>query len=155
MDLELTDEQQWLSESVETLLDREWPGIEGVAAGLDRRRRVWNELVAFGALSIGGQDGIGAVEACLIARSLGAHLAAAPFLASAAVRLALAPVANGQLVVDDAALAIGLLEPRSSWSTERPDASLRPASTSRRCAPSARPPGRRPDCRSRLRRGRS
>ena len=29
MDLELTDEQRWLSESVETLLAREWPGARG------------------------------------------------------------------------------------------------------------------------------
>ena len=29
MDLELTDEQQWLSEAVETLLGRVWPGSSG------------------------------------------------------------------------------------------------------------------------------
>ncbi len=91
MDLELTDEQRWLSESVDTLLGREWLPVEAVAeASIDRRRRVWEELVSFGALSIGGEDGIGAVEACLIARSLGRHLGAAPFIGSAAVRLALA-----------------------------------------------------------------
>ena len=64
MDLELSDEQRWLSEAVDTLLAREAePG------------RLWASLVEFGGLSVGGEDGLGAVELCLIARSLGAHLA--------------------------------------------------------------------------------
>jgi hypothetical protein len=90
MDLELTDEQRWLQESVDTLLERDWPAPEQSAGEptLEQRRRVWDELVAFGALSIGAEAGIGAVEACLIARALGARLAATPFIDSAAVRLA-------------------------------------------------------------------
>ncbi len=88
MDLELTDEQRWLSESVDTLLDREWLPPQAVAGASDRapapslgaaRRRSARS-------SIGGEDGIGAVEACLIARSLGSHLAAVPFIGSAAVQ---------------------------------------------------------------------
>ena len=124
MDLELTDEQRWLSESVETLLSREWPAAESVTAATDQqRRRVWDELVAFGALSIDSEDGIGAVEACLIARSLGAHLASAPFIGSAAARLALG--AAGRLP-EDAAIALALLEPGSgSWLDEPATAAWR------------------------------
>jgi alkylation response protein AidB-like acyl-CoA dehydrogenase len=112
MDLELTDEQRWLSESVETLLSREWPAAESLAAATDeQRRRVWDELVAFGALSITPDEGIGAVEACLIARSLGAHLASAPFIGSAALRLALDDPGR---VPEGAAVALALLEPGSA-----------------------------------------
>jgi alkylation response protein AidB-like acyl-CoA dehydrogenase len=124
VDLELTDEQKWLSESIDTLLDREWLPAESVAgASVDRRRRVWTELVEFGALSIGDADGIGAVEACLIARSLGSHLGSAPFVASAAARLALAPL-GAELFGERDALAIALLEPGSTWSTDAPATTL-------------------------------
>ena len=37
MDLELSDEQSWLSESVETLLAREWPAPSGARAAAARR----------------------------------------------------------------------------------------------------------------------
>ncbi len=125
MDLELTDEQRWLQQSIDTLLDREWLPAESVAAAtLERRRRVWDELVAFGALSIGGEDGIGAVEACLIARSLGSHLGSTPFAGSAAFRLAVG-VGAPESVGPDAAVALALLEPGSSWSLEEPVSSLR------------------------------
>ena len=77
MDLELSDEQRWLSESLETLLARE-----------AEPARLWARLVDFGALSVGGDDGLGAVELCLIGRALGAHLAPVPYLGSAAVRFA-------------------------------------------------------------------
>ena len=43
MDLELSDEQRWLSESLETLLARE-----------AEPARLWARLVDFGALSVGG-----------------------------------------------------------------------------------------------------
>jgi alkylation response protein AidB-like acyl-CoA dehydrogenase len=117
MDLELTDEQRWLSESVETLLGREWPAAECVVGATgEQRRRVWDELVAFGALSLGPEDGIGAVEACLIARSLGAHLASAPFIGGAAAHLALGAAVQ---LPEDAAVALALLEPGSgSWLDE-------------------------------------
>jgi alkylation response protein AidB-like acyl-CoA dehydrogenase len=108
MDLELTDEQRWLSESVDTLLEREWTP----RGNADDRRRVWQQLVAFGALAIGEE--IGAVEACLIARALGAHLASVPFTGSAAARLALDPPDR------DAALAVAILEPGSSWTPDVP-----------------------------------
>jgi alkylation response protein AidB-like acyl-CoA dehydrogenase len=97
MDLELSDEQRWLSESVETLLARD--------AEPDR---LWARLVDFGALAVGGDDGLGAVELCLIARALGAHLAPVPYLGSAAVRFAGAEL-------DDEAVALAVLEPGASW----------------------------------------
>src|SRR3954453_6778130 len=77
MDLELSDEQRWLGEALDTLLARE-----------AEPERLWPRLVEFGALSTGGEDGLGAVELCLISRALGAHLASVPYLASAAVRFA-------------------------------------------------------------------
>jgi alkylation response protein AidB-like acyl-CoA dehydrogenase len=95
MDLELSDEQRWLSESVETLLARE--------------DDPWAGLVEFGALSIGE---LGAVELCLIARALGAHLAPVPYLGSAAVRFA------AEADLGDDAVALAVLEPGSSWAAE-------------------------------------
>jgi alkylation response protein AidB-like acyl-CoA dehydrogenase len=99
MDLELSDEQIWLSEAVDTLLGRE--AEDG---------RLWASLVEFGALSVGGDEGLGAVELCLIARALGAHLAPVPYLGSAAVRFA-----DQSLELEDDAVALALLEPGSSW----------------------------------------
>ena len=99
MDLELSDEQRWLSESVETLLARE--GDDG-----------WDSLVSFGALSVGGEEGLGAVELCLIARALGAHLAPVPYLGSAAARFAAEPLAAE---LGDEAVALAVLEPGASW----------------------------------------
>jgi alkylation response protein AidB-like acyl-CoA dehydrogenase len=96
MDLELSDEQRWLSESVDTLLARE-----------AEPERLWTRLVEFGALSVGGDDGLGAVELCLIARALGAHLAPVPYLGSAAVRFA--------TELGDEAVALAVLEPGASW----------------------------------------
>jgi alkylation response protein AidB-like acyl-CoA dehydrogenase len=101
MDLELSDEQRWLSESVDTLLARE-----------AEHGRLWASLVEFGALSVGGDDGLGAVELCLIARALGARLAPVPYLGSAAVGVAAQPLAPE---LGDDAVALALLEPGSSW----------------------------------------
>ena len=66
MDLELTDEQTWLAESVDTLLRREWPGAERAhESGTDERAKLWRALVEFGALAVDREDGLGAVELCL------------------------------------------------------------------------------------------
>jgi alkylation response protein AidB-like acyl-CoA dehydrogenase len=99
MDLQLSDEQRWLTDSVETLLARE--------------ADPWDRLVEFGALSVGGEEGLGAVELCLIARSLGAHLTSVPFVASAAVRFADERLAAA---LGDGAAALAVLEPGSTWS---------------------------------------
>src|SRR3954447_21434810 len=96
MDLELTDEQTWLVESVETLLSR--------------RGEVWPRLVEFGALS----GGLGAVELCLVARALGAHLAVAPYLTTAAARFA-APDALAS-IAEEEAISVAALEPGGTWS---------------------------------------
>jgi alkylation response protein AidB-like acyl-CoA dehydrogenase len=101
VDLELSDEQTWLSEAVDTLLARE--AEDG---------RLWASLVEFGALSVGGDEGLGAVELCLIARALGAHLASVPYADSAAVRFAAEPLASK---LGDDAVALAVLEPGSSW----------------------------------------
>ena len=99
MDLELSDEQKWLSESVETLLAR------------TSEDELWSKLVEFGALSVGGEEGLGAVELCLIAHALGAQLASVPYLGSAAIRLA-----TGATDLGDDAVALAILEPGASWS---------------------------------------
>jgi acyl-CoA dehydrogenase len=96
MDLELSDEQTWLSEAVETLLER-------------KADELWPSLVEFGALSVGGDEGLGAVELCLIARALGACLAPLPYVGSAAVRFAV------EADLGDDAVALAVLEPGSSW----------------------------------------
>src|SRR5205085_3419190 len=75
-------------------------------ATLEQRQRVWRQLVEFGALDAA----IGAVEACLIARSLGLHLAPVPFLSTSAIRLALGPDNDAE-----GAVALAILEPGSSW----------------------------------------
>jgi alkylation response protein AidB-like acyl-CoA dehydrogenase len=123
MDLELTDEQIWLSESIDTLLAREWvPAERATDAGPDRQRRVWDELVAFGALAVGREQGLGAVELCLIARELGRRLASVPFIPSTAVRMALEPFAGPSMPDELAALkrseeaiSVAQLEPGASW----------------------------------------
>ena len=111
MDLELTDEQTWLSESLATLLEREWPAAERAhEAGRDERARLWRALVDFGVLSA-GEDGLGAVELCLVARALGTHLASVPFLGSAAIRYAGADLG-------DERVSVALLEPGRGWSAD-------------------------------------
>jgi alkylation response protein AidB-like acyl-CoA dehydrogenase len=120
MDLELTDEQTWLSESLTTLLGREWTGPEAAhEAGGAERARLWRALVDFGVLSVDREEGLGAVELCLVARAMGAHLASTPFLDSAALRYAAEPF-PGQLPEDftdlaDDRVAIALLEPGRGW----------------------------------------
>ncbi len=132
MEFELTEEQSWISESIDALLSREWVAPQEVATATgERRRRVWMALVAFGALGIGGgtaggdEGGLEAVELCLIAHALGSHLASLPFLGSAAVRLALAPQAGSLplglagLLSGQDAIGVALLEAGSGWTVER------------------------------------
>ena len=128
MELELTEEQSWISESIDTLLSREWVTPQDVTdVSPERRRQTWTALVEFGSFGIkkDGEDGLGAVELCLIARSLGSHLASVPFLGSAAVRLALAPQARSlpagiaALLSSHDPIGIALLEAGSGWTVER------------------------------------
>ena len=122
MDLELSDEQTWLAESVESMLARDWvaPGDAGSAGEADRRR-LWQSLVSFGALAVDREDGLATVDVCLIARALGARLASVPYLGSAAVRLAIEPLAAelpdgfARLSAGDDAVSVALLEPGRGW----------------------------------------
>ena len=123
MDLELSDEQTWLSESLMTLLGREWTGAEAAhAAGRSERDRLWSALVEFGALSVDREEGLGAIELCIVARGLGTHLASVPYLGSAALRYAIEPFSAGAPegfsdLGDDRA-SVALLEPGRGWSVD-------------------------------------
>ena len=121
MDLELSDEQVWLDESINTLLDRRWPPAEAAwQAGDGERAQLWESLVEFGVLAGAGTD-LGAIELCLVARAVGGHLAAVPLLGSVALRYATAPFAAelpdgfSDLLGSDSRLSIALLEPGSGW----------------------------------------
>lgn len=125
MDLDLTDEQGWLSESIETLLTREWPVAEHAwQAGDAERDRLWSALTEFGALTVDPDEGLGAVELVLVARALGTHLASVPFLGSAAARFALQPFADelpdgfAALAAGTDRLSVALLEPGGTWSVD-------------------------------------
>ena len=122
MDLELSDEQRWLDESINTLLDRQWPPAQDAwQAGDAECTRLWESLVEFGLLA-GAEGELGAIELCLAARAIGGHLASVPLLGSVGVRYALAPVAAGfpdglSVLLESASrLSIALLEPGGGWS---------------------------------------
>jgi alkylation response protein AidB-like acyl-CoA dehydrogenase len=123
MDLELSDEQTWLSESLATLLTREWrPPADAPSGSEEERARLWASLVDFGALDVGGEEGLGAGELCLIAHALGAHLAPVPYLGSAALRFAVEP----QDTEAPEAVALALLEPGSGWALQAPRTNVDP-----------------------------
>jgi alkylation response protein AidB-like acyl-CoA dehydrogenase len=107
VDLDLTDEQTWLAESIESLLTR---GGDGT----------WERLVEFGALAV-GEDGLGAVELCIIGHGLGRHLASTPFVPSAAVQYALAGLAESA-----DATSVAALEPGGGWDPASAQATLEP-----------------------------
>jgi alkylation response protein AidB-like acyl-CoA dehydrogenase len=111
MDLELTDEQALLADSVEQLLSR----ATGAAA--------WDALVDFGALSIaaGEEAGVGAVELALIARALGERVESTPLVDTAA---ALYATRNTDGFAGAATIALALLEPGGGWALEEPSTSL-------------------------------
>jgi len=79
VDLELTEEQTWLTESIAQLVARE------------RAERLWHALLEFGALD----EELGVVERALVAHGLGAGLAAVPYVDSAAAHYALGGVPAG------------------------------------------------------------
>jgi alkylation response protein AidB-like acyl-CoA dehydrogenase len=124
MDLELNDEQTWLSESLTTLLEREWPRAEAAhTAGRPERDRLWTALVDFGVLAVDPEEGLGAIELCLAARAFGTHLASTPFLGSAALRFAAADAFDD---LGDARVSVALLEPDNGWSLASVLTSARP-----------------------------
>jgi alkylation response protein AidB-like acyl-CoA dehydrogenase len=122
VDLELSDEQVWLEESIQTLLDRHWPPAEAAwRADEAERAQLWRAVVDFGLLGSPGSQ-LGAIELCLAARAIGSRLASGPFLGSVAVRYALGPLATQlpdafqALLEGDAPVSIALLEPGRGWS---------------------------------------
>ena len=120
MDLELSDEQTWLSEAVGTLLDREWRPAPEAPCGDGRRAR--HAVAAARRLRRPRgrcDDGLGPVELCLIARALGEHLAPVPYLASAAVRYAVTSSGLPELCGGEDAVALAILEPGSGWARTR------------------------------------
>ncbi len=123
MDLELTDEQTWLSESLMTLLGRAWTGAEAAhAAGRPERDGLWSALSEFGALSVDREEGLGAIELCLVARGLGTHLGSVPYLGSAALRYAVEPFSDRAPAalcdLGDDRVSVALLEPGRGWSAD-------------------------------------
>lgn len=127
MELELTDEQRWLADSVEQLLAKTSPEV------------TWSALVEFGALAIAsGTDGLGAVELALVGRALGEAMAAVPFVETAAARYAsrVTPADHsgfGDLLSAEPAVSLCLLEPGAGWELGRIATTL----TQRRAAASA------------------
>jgi alkylation response protein AidB-like acyl-CoA dehydrogenase len=114
VDLEPTDEQTLLSESVDELLARA-SADDGIVPE-DAAERVWRSLVEFGALEI---EGLGAVDLALVSRAVGARLAAVPYVESAAVGYAL-----GDAVAAGAAVALALSEPGRSFAPADPATTL-------------------------------
>ncbi|HEY3183444.1 MAG TPA: acyl-CoA dehydrogenase [Gaiellaceae bacterium] len=104
MDLQLTEEQRWLSESVDALIARE------------PADRVWRTLVEFGALEVRGDEAMGVVELALVARSVGARLAAVPYVDSAAVHYV--------VEIGDVSAAPCLSEPGRSFAPTDPSTTL-------------------------------
>ena len=98
MDLQLSDEQRLLTEAVEELLVQ------------TQGEELWRTLVEFGALDT---DDVGVVERTLVARSLGATLAAVPYVDSAAAHYAL-----GGSIPERVKVAVCLSEPGRSFSAQ-------------------------------------
>jgi alkylation response protein AidB-like acyl-CoA dehydrogenase len=116
MDLELTDEQTWLAESVDHLL------------ATSSREETWPALIDFGALALAsgsGGDGLGAVELVLVGRALGRSLATVPFIDTVAARYATRPLASpahpafAALHGGEDTVSLCLLEPGTGWELAR------------------------------------
>jgi alkylation response protein AidB-like acyl-CoA dehydrogenase len=114
MDLELTDEQSFLAESVQQLLAKS----PGAAA--------WPALVEFGALSIasGEAEDVGAVELALVARALGERLESVPLVDTAAALYAARSEPSLAEALAGRAVSLALLEPGGGWELERLTTSL-------------------------------
>ena len=83
MDLQLTDEQTLLAETVAELVASATGDDGSVPAS--SRDQLWSGLAEFGVVGAADDDGLlGAVELALVARALGERLAAVPFTGTAA-----------------------------------------------------------------------
>ena len=107
-------------------------GLRGGEAAARDPEALWEALVAFGALSVDRDEGLGAVELCLVSRALGASLARAPYIGSAALRFAAEPLADrlpeayAELVPGDDSVSVALLEPGRGWSVTGTQTTLGP-----------------------------
>jgi alkylation response protein AidB-like acyl-CoA dehydrogenase len=108
MDLQLTEEQTWLAESVAELAARE-AGDDGIVPPA-ASEAVWARLVEFGALD----DELGAVELALVARGLGERLAAVPYADTAAVRYAVGDFGRATPCLAEPGRSFAPLEPTVS-----------------------------------------
>jgi alkylation response protein AidB-like acyl-CoA dehydrogenase len=116
MELRLTDEQGMLAESIRELLGRR-SGESGIVPE-EAADPLWQELVDFGVLEIGGPEGaLGTVDLALVARALGERLAASPLVDTAALLLGAGSELDGVAVP---AAALGLGEPACSFAPSQP-----------------------------------
>ena len=120
MELQLTDEQGMLSESVRELIGRR-SGDDGLVPA-EAGESLWRELVDFGVLEIGPSEAeLGTVELALVARALGERLAAVPLVDTASLLLGAGAALDR---ADRASAALGLAEPERSFAPSSPSTTL-------------------------------
>jgi alkylation response protein AidB-like acyl-CoA dehydrogenase len=120
MELQLTDEERMLAESMRELTGRRAgeDGLVTAAAG----ESVWRDLVDFGVLDIGPSEAeLGTVDLALVARALGERLATVPLVDSAALLLGAGAELEGTAVFS---AALGLSEHERSFAPTRPSTTL-------------------------------
>jgi alkylation response protein AidB-like acyl-CoA dehydrogenase len=120
MELQLTDEQEMLAESIRELVGRR-SGEDGIVSA-EAGESVWRELVDFGVLEIGPSEAeLGTVDLALVARALGERLAAVPLVDTAALLLGARAELEG---TDVSSAALGLSEHERSFAPTRPSTML-------------------------------
>jgi alkylation response protein AidB-like acyl-CoA dehydrogenase len=120
MELQLTDEQEMLAESIRELVGRR-SGEDGIVSA-QAGESVWRELVDFGVLEIGPSEAeLGTVDLALVARALGERLAAVPLVDTAALLLGAGAELEG---TDVSSAALGLSEHERSFAPTRPSTML-------------------------------
>ena len=120
MELQLTDEQEMLAESIRELVGRR-SGEDGIVSA-EAGESVWRELVDFGVLEIGPSEAeLGTVDLALVARALGERLAAVPLVDTAALLLGAGAELEG---TDVSSAALGLSEHERSFAPTRPSTML-------------------------------
>lgn len=120
MELQLTDEQEMLAESIRELVGRR-SGEDGIVSA-EAGASVWRELVDFGVLEIGPSEAeLGTVDLALVARALGERLAAIPLVDTAALLLGAGAELEG---TDVSSAALGLSEHERSFAPTRPSTML-------------------------------
>ena len=120
MELQLTDEQELLAESIRELVGR---GPARTASSPRKRaNRSGGSCVDFGVLEIGPSEAeLGTVDLALVARALGERLAAVPLVDTAALLLGAGAELDG---TDVSSAALGLAEHERSFAPTRPSTML-------------------------------